>query len=87
MHIAINTLSVIPGKTAGGETYLAGLVRGLVAVDGENTYSLIVGGENHARFEVRQATFACVPVPVSQRCRVGRVLYEHLGLPRAAARI
>ena len=87
MHIAINTLSVIPGKTAGGETYLAGLVRGLAAVDGENRYSLLVGDANHARFEVQQANFDCVPVPVSQRSRVARVLYEHLRLPKVAARL
>jgi len=87
MHIAINTLSVIPGKTAGGETYLAGLVRGLAAVDGENRYSLIVGGENHDRFEMQQAKFDCVAVPVSQRRRVARVLYEHFRLPRLAARL
>ena len=87
MHIGINTLSVIPGKTAGGETYLAGLVRGLAAVDGENRYSLFVGGKNRERFEMQKANFKCVPVPVSQRWRVGRVLYEHFGLPRLTARM
>jgi len=87
MHIAINTLSVIPGETAGGETYLRGLVRGLAEVDRENRYTLFVGRENQARFKMQRSNFECVRVPVSQRRRIGRVLYEQFGLPRLAARM
>ena len=77
---------MIPGVTGGGETYLAGLVRGLAAVDSANRYTLFVGPENRKLFDTGRSNFECVTVPFSQHRRVRRVLYEHMQLPREARR-
>ena len=87
MHVGINTLSVIPGETGGGETYLVNLIRALAAVDPANRYTLIAGRENRDCFAPPAGNFETVLAPVSLRHRVRRVLYEHLHLPRLARRL
>jgi glycosyltransferase involved in cell wall biosynthesis len=85
MHIGINALSVIPGATGGGETYLTNLVRALSTVDSTNRYTLVVGPENREQFRVGQPNFRQTTVSFALSRRMRRVLCEHLELPRIVA--
>jgi len=42
MKIAINTLSVIPGKVGGAETFLVNLTENLVRIDNKNEFLFVV---------------------------------------------
>jgi len=86
MHIGINALSIIPGVTGGGETYLAGLLQALDKVDKTNRYTLFVTDANRAAFGTLSARFECASVPLGLCPRFRRVLFEHTKLAKLAAR-
>ena len=86
MHIGVNTLSIIPGRTGGGETYLLGLLGGLAKVDGVNRYTVFTTPRNNDLFALALPKFECVPAPVPGRLRAARVLYEHWRLPALVRR-
>ena len=86
MHIGINALSLIPGVTGGGETYLAGLLHALDKVDKTNRYTLFVTNANKAAFGMLSARFECASVPLGHCPRLRRVLFEHTKLAKLVAR-
>ena len=79
MRIAVDALSVVPGETGGGETYLAGLLGAMGAVAAARGHEVIVHctPENSRLFRdagaVRLARLA-----IENRSRPRRLLYEHL---------
>jgi glycosyltransferase involved in cell wall biosynthesis len=82
MHIGINTLSVVPGETGGGETYLVSLLHALISQGDANRYTLFTTAQNRSLFDTGRANCECIEVAVSHRPTIRRVLYEHILLPR-----
>src|SRR6185369_2525071 len=79
MRIGVDALSVVPGETGGGETYLAGLLRGLEDVAAARGHEVIVHctPENSRLFRERCAV-RLAALPLDNRSRPRRLLYEHL---------
>lgn len=84
MIFGINALSVKPGLTGGGETYLRELVAHLAQVDPDNEYRLFVSGANRVCFRVDAPNFREIVVPLAQRGTSHRIAMEQLWLPLAA---
>jgi alpha-1,3-rhamnosyl/mannosyltransferase len=81
MRIAVDALSVVPRETGGGETYLAGLLGGMEEAAAARGHEVLVHGtgENLALFRERGAV-RLVALPLDNRSRPRRLLYEHLRL-------
>jgi len=87
MHIAVNTLSVIPGKTGGGETYLVNLFHAVPRVLTDERITFVVSRGNQHLFENGSDNASFYVVPGVFALRATRVLYERLLLSRALRRI
>ena len=86
MRIAVNTLSVVPGKTGGGETYLTNLVRSMARLSAEDTFVLVVSGRNRGVFEGMGGNVELVQARGTSGARWARTLYERTLLGRAIER-
>jgi glycosyltransferase involved in cell wall biosynthesis len=84
MHIGINALSIVPGATGGGETYLTGLARALAERAGGWRYTLFVSPRNREALSAIHPDIRCVVCRVSGP-RVTRVAFERLRLPGLVA--
>ncbi len=85
MHIGVNTLSIIPGRTGGGETYLLGLLGAMSRLSPEHRLTLFASARNRPLFAERLP--ACEIVTTTRRrSRLGRVFHEHLRLPKEIKR-
>lgn len=87
MRIAVDALSVVPGETGGGETYLAGLLGAMEARAADRGHEVRVHctSENAALFR-DGAAVRLVPLAVENRSRPRRLLFEHLRYGRVLAR-
>ena len=81
MHIGVNTLSVIPGRTGGGETYLLGLLGAMSRLESGHRLTLFASARNHTLFREQLPTCEIVTT-TRRRSRLGRVFHEHLRLPK-----
>src|SRR6185295_5462051 len=81
MRIGVDALSVVPGETGGGETYLAGLLGGMEDVAAARGHEVVVycSAATTSLFRERGAVRAAV-VPIDNRSRARRLLFEHLRL-------
>lgn len=86
MRILIDTLSVLPGVSGGGETYIQGLVNTLSEVDRESTYLVLVTPVNQHLFVSPAENFCFLAARIDNRSRLIRILYEQLRLPLLARR-
>lgn len=86
MRIGVDALSVVPGETGGGETYLAGLLGAMEDAAAARGHEVLVHctPENSKLFRERGAV-RLVPLPVDNRSRARRLLYEHLRYARRLA--
>ena len=82
MRIAVNALSIRPGRVGGGETYLGHLVSGLARHAGGDRIVLVVSPDNRAAFEHEQPGVELAEAPVRSGTRYRRVAFEQLGLGR-----
>ncbi len=82
MRYAVNTLSVVPGRVGGGETYLVNLVRALArqVLPGEQLLLLLTRGNRELFADVGDNVERFV-LPFSGRRRAVRLALEHLALP------
>jgi len=79
MRIAIDALSVVPRETGGGETYLRGLLAALGPAAHERGHAVSVYcSDNNAALFDGLAGLTLRTVPLDNRSRVRRLLYEHL---------
>lgn len=76
----MNTLSIVPGRIGGGETYLLNLLKQLGRVDSENIYYLFVNKQNHQMFP-DFGNFRKVFCRASKRFRAARIFWEQCCLP------
>jgi len=84
LRVAVNTLSVVPLRTGGGETYLVNLVREMARLD-DVRLLLLVSTANEALFEeFASDTVELRRVPLAGRSVALRLAAEHLVLPRQA---
>ena len=83
MHIAVNTLSVIPGETGGGETYLVNLCQALIPILEEDRITFVVSRQNRRLFEEPAGNVSFHVAPAVFSSPLTRVLYERLFLGRA----
>ncbi len=82
MRYAVNTLSVIPGKVGGGETYLVNLVRALSRqVSPEERLLLLLTRGNQALFADIGENVERFVLPLTGNRRAVRLAIEHLALP------
>src|SRR5262245_42500349 len=83
MRIGVDALSVVPGETGGGETYLAGLLGAMEEVAAARGHEVVVYGtsDNLRLFRGRGAV-RLVALPVDNRSRARRLLFEHLRLAK-----
>jgi glycosyltransferase involved in cell wall biosynthesis len=81
MRIGVDALSVVPGETGGGETYLAGLLGAMEDVAASRGHEIVVYGTagNLPLFRERGAV-RLVALPVDNKSRARRLLFEHLRL-------
>ena len=87
MHVAVNTLSVIPGKTGGGETYLVNLFHAVTRVLTDERITFVVSRGNQHLFGSASDNVSFYVVPSVFASRATRVLYERLLLGRTLKRI
>lgn len=81
MKICVNALSIEPGVTGGGETFLVNLMKRLSRCDRNNRYLVLVTANNSHLFDVIQPALDCRTILSSSRSRLLRLLFEHLILP------
>jgi glycosyltransferase involved in cell wall biosynthesis len=86
VRILIDALSVVPGETGGGETYIQELVNALGEVDHRNNYLVLVSPDSLHLFADLGQNFSFLTVKINNRLRPVRVLYEQLYLPVLARR-
>lgn len=81
MRIAVNALSVVPGETGGGETYLVELLRAMEEHPAAAAHEIVVWCPRNAAdlYRERGAVRRRV-VPLDNRRRRARLLFEHLRL-------
>jgi glycosyltransferase involved in cell wall biosynthesis len=86
LRVAVNTLSVVPLRTGGGETYLVNLLRRMA--DQKNVrLLLLVSNLNEGLFaDFPRETTRLMRVPLAGRSVGLRLLAEHVILPRLCAR-
>jgi glycosyltransferase involved in cell wall biosynthesis len=83
MRIAVDALSVVPGETGGGETYLAGLLGAMEDVALARGHEVIVHcAPETARLFGERGAVRIVTLPIENRSRPRRLLYEHLRYAR-----
>ncbi len=81
MRIAVNALSVVPGETGGGETYLVELLRAMAVHERAAGHEVIVyASENAADLFDEEGAVRVVRLPLDNRRRRRRLFYEHLRL-------
>ena len=79
MRIAVDALSVVPGETGGGETYLAGLLGAMETVAAARGHDVVVHcTPENARLFRENGAVRLVRLPIENRSRPRRLLYEHL---------
>ena len=86
MRIGINLLYLLPGEVGGTETYAAGLLRGLAAVDPANEYVVFVNREASEWPLPAASAFRRFVCEVSGVHRVRRYAFEQFHLPTLADR-
>jgi len=86
LRIGVNALYLIPGGVGGTEIYLRNLLEALARIDRRNEYFLYLNRETGPDICPQSANFATVETGVKASFRPGRLLWEQLGLPRAAMR-
>lgn len=84
MRVVINGLLVGPGQVGGLETYIRGLIDGLVRTDTENTYILVVGPEAAPTFALPSGRWRIVVSPAPSKRRALRLALEQVWLPVVA---
>lgn len=83
MRIAVDALSVVPGETGGGETYLAGLLGAMEDVAAARGHEVVVHcAPETARLFRERGAVRIVTLPIENRSRPRRLLYEHLRYAR-----
>jgi glycosyltransferase involved in cell wall biosynthesis len=83
MRIGIDALSVVPGETGGGETYLAGLLGAMEETAAARKHEVVVHcTEETARLFGERGAVKLVRAPIENRSRPRRLLYEHLSYAR-----
>ena len=86
MRIGVNALYLIPGGVGGTEIYLRNLLAALAEIDGANEYFIFTNRETGADLIPARPNFVWAPQPVRARIRPARIVWEQIGLPRAARR-
>ncbi len=83
MRIAVDALSVVPGETGGGETYLAGLLAAMEDAAAERGHEVVVHcAPETARLFRERGAVRIVTLPIENRSRPRRLLFEHLRYSR-----
>lgn len=82
MKIAINTLSVIPDKVGGSETFLVNLLQALFKLDKKNDYTLIVCRNNKGIFDSDFDNVKQLEMDFDNNSRLKRLFFEQIVLPR-----
>ena len=87
MRIAVNALSVVPGETGGGETYLVELLRAMEEHEAAQGCEIVVYcPENAAHLYRENGSVRRRVVELDNTGRLGRLAFEHLRLgPLVAA--
>jgi glycosyltransferase involved in cell wall biosynthesis len=86
MRIGVDALSVVPGETGGGETYLAGLLGAMEDAAAARGHEVLVHcTEDNAKLFRERGAVRLVPLPVENRSRARRLLFEHLRYARRLA--
>jgi glycosyltransferase involved in cell wall biosynthesis len=81
MRFAIDALSVVPGETGGGETYLRHLLRAMEQPrEGADHEVVVYCSRNNVDLFRERGAVRTVALPLDNRSRVRRLLYEHLRL-------
>jgi glycosyltransferase involved in cell wall biosynthesis len=81
MRIGVDALSVVPGETGGGETYLAGLLGACEDAAAARAHEVLVYcTPGNAKLFRERGAVRLVPLPIENRSRPRRLLYEHLRL-------
>jgi len=83
MKIAINTLSIVPGKMGGTETFLVNLVNNLFRFDKKNKFLLLVSRNNKKIFVSTSGNVEYLKFNFDNNSRVERVFFEQFILPQA----
>jgi glycosyltransferase involved in cell wall biosynthesis len=79
MRIGVDALSVVPGETGGGETYLAGLLGAMEDVAAARAHEVVVYcAPETARLFRERGAVRLATLPIDNRSRARRLLYEHL---------
>jgi glycosyltransferase involved in cell wall biosynthesis len=89
MHIAVNTLFMIPGEVGGTETYLREMLSSLARCQDVRQLTLVTQHENHSWFEETYGSsdkVRCVKLEFCATRRVRRILGEQLQLPGVVRR-
>jgi glycosyltransferase involved in cell wall biosynthesis len=89
MHIAINSLFLIPGEVGGTETYLREILAALVELPGICKVTVITQRENHDWFRAQYGhtdKVDLVKLDFAALSRTRRILAEQLELPRVVRR-
>ena len=81
MKIAINTLSIIPGKVGGTEIFLVNLLENLLRIDNKNEYLLIVSSNNKKAFNFNYQNVSFLELRFNNNSRAKRVFFEQFYLP------
>lgn len=84
MKIGINALSIVQGKTGGGETYLSELVKHLAKIDTRNEYFLFITRQGGGAFSISQPNFKKVVIPKAVSNLPFRIFAEHVMVPLVA---
>ena len=84
MRIAINALLLRPANVGGVEFYIRGLVDGLMRVDRDNSYALIVGPEAASTFRLSSSRWRLIVGPFPSAHRWARLALEQAWLPVVA---
>src|SRR3954453_13348322 len=87
MRIGVNALYLIPGGVGGTETYLRALLGALAEIDCVNEYFVFTNRETGADLVPKQVNFTQVAQAVGAVNPPGRLLWEQIRLPVAAARL
>ncbi len=83
MRIGVDALSVVPGETGGGETYLAGLLGAMEDVAAARGHEVVVySAPDAARLFRERGAVRLATLPLDNRSRARRLLFEHLRLAK-----
>lgn len=80
MIIGVNLLSIFPGVSGGGQTYVENLLKSLSRIDSKNTYYLFVNEINKDLFPQHER-FIRIICPVSKKNLCYRIIWEQFILP------